>query len=108
MPVVVVRHVVPVDDLHATQLLDLINAFEARHEQPEREALLRTQRLAVHAVGDHAVVHRLGERNADEPLTSSAPSATIHDAPFLTPASLSNSDSGTPVHSAQLVNPWVS
>ena len=44
----------------------------------------------------------------DEPFTSSAPSATIHDAPFCTPASLSSSESGTPVHSAQLVNPCVS
>ena len=61
---VVIRHVVAIDDLDAPQVLDLIDAFEAGHQQPQREALLRTERLAVHAVGNQAVVHRLAERDA--------------------------------------------
>src|SRR5580693_2917822 len=40
----------------------------------------------------------------DAPFTSSAPSATIQDAALCTPASLSSRDSGTPVHSAQLLH----
>jgi hypothetical protein len=41
----------------------------------------------------------------DAPFTSSDPSATNHDAPLFRPHSLSSKESGTPVHSAQLVIP---
>src|SRR5262245_65706272 len=44
----------------------------------------------------------------DAPFTSSAPSATNHDAPPFSPHSLSSVERSTPVHSAQLVIPCVS
>ena len=53
-----------VHDLDSPQIFDLINSFEAGNHEPQGKALLRAQRLAVHAIAHHTVVHRLGERNA--------------------------------------------
>ena len=64
MPEVVVVHVVPVHHLDPPQPLGVKDAFEAGDHQPQRKPLLRPHRLAVHAVGDDAVVHRLGNRHA--------------------------------------------
>ena len=64
MSEVVVVHVVAVDHLDAPQPLGVEDAFEAGHHQPHREPLLRPHRLAIHAVGDDAVFHRLGHRHA--------------------------------------------
>ena len=64
MPEVVVVHVVAVDHLDSPQPLGVEDPFEAGHHQPHRKPLLRPHRLAVHAVGHDAVVHRLGNRHA--------------------------------------------
>src|SRR5258705_11750318 len=47
MAVVVVGHVVAIDDLDPAQIFRLIDAFEAGHDPPERGPLLRTHRLAL-------------------------------------------------------------
>ena len=47
-----------------SQPLDVHVAFKARHDQPQRIALLRTDRLAVLAVGEKAILHRLFNGNA--------------------------------------------
>ena len=52
-----------VADLEAAQPLHPDIAFPARHHKPHRIALLGTQHLAVHAIGDQAIVERLGERD---------------------------------------------
>ena len=64
MAEVVVVHVVPIDDLDALQPLGVKDPFEAGNHQPQRKSVLRPHGLAVHAVGDDAVVHRLGDRHA--------------------------------------------
>ena len=64
MPEVVVVHVIPVDDLDAPQILGVEDSLEAGDHQAQRKPLLRPHGLAVHAVGDHAVVHRLGDGHA--------------------------------------------
>src|SRR5437867_2564751 len=61
---VVVVHVVPVDQLDSTQILRREDAFEAGNHQPQREPLLGPQRLAVHAVAHETVVHGLRQRHA--------------------------------------------
>ena len=48
-----------VADLEAAQPLDPDIAFPARHHEPRRIALLGPQHLAVHAIGDEAIVERL-------------------------------------------------
>ncbi len=52
-----------VADLDAAQPLHPHIAFPARHDEPQRIAVLRPQHLAVHAIGDQAIVERLGERD---------------------------------------------
>ncbi len=64
MPVVVVVHVVAVHHLDSPQPLRVKDAFEAGNHQPQRKPVLRPHGLAVHAVGDDAVVHRLGNGHA--------------------------------------------
>ena len=64
MPVVVVVHVVPIDDLDSPQILRVKDSFEAGDHQPQRKPVLGPHGLAVHAVGHDAVVHRLGDRHA--------------------------------------------
>src|SRR6266566_6847947 len=64
MPEVVVVHVIPVDDLDAPQILGVEDSLEAGRDQARRKPLLRPQGLAVHAVGDQAVVHRFGDGHA--------------------------------------------
>jgi hypothetical protein len=64
MPVVVVVHVIPVDQFDPTQILRIKNAFEAGREQPQRKTLLRPHWLAVHAVAQKAIVHGPGDRHA--------------------------------------------
>src|SRR5262249_40592076 len=63
VPVLVIVDVVLVDDLDAPQILRVEDAFEAGNHQAQRKPLLRTTRLAVHAVGHYAVVHGLRHRN---------------------------------------------
>src|SRR5262249_41681646 len=50
-------------DLEATQPLDPDVALPARNDEAHRIPLLRTQHLAVHAVGYDAVVERLAYRD---------------------------------------------
>src|SRR5215467_14518262 len=64
MPEVVVVHVIPVDDLDAPQILGVENSLEAGGNQAQRKTVLRPHGLAVHAVGDDAVVHRFGDGHA--------------------------------------------
>ncbi len=64
MAKVVVVHVVAVNQLDALQPLGVEDPFEARNHQAQGESVLRPHRLAVHAVGDHAIVHCLGDRHA--------------------------------------------
>src|SRR5215471_2550462 len=64
MPVVVVVHVIPVDDLDTPQILGVEDSLEAGREQPQRKTVLRPHGLAVHAVGDDAVVHGFGDGHA--------------------------------------------
>src|SRR5205807_3960327 len=64
MPEVVVVHVIAVDDLDAPQILGVEDSLEAGGNYAHRKTLLRTQSLAVHAVGDDAVVHRFGDGHA--------------------------------------------
>src|SRR5262245_6728501 len=64
IPEVVVVHVIFVDDLDAPQILGVEDSLEARGDQAHWKPLLRPQGLAVHAVGDEAVVHRFGDRHA--------------------------------------------
>ncbi len=64
MPVVVVVHVVTINDLDSPQILGVKDSLEAGDHQPQRKPLLGPQVLAVHAVGQQAVVHRLGDRHA--------------------------------------------
>src|SRR5215813_2972148 len=64
MPEVVVVHVIPVDDLDAPQILGMEDSLKAGGDQPHRKPILRTQGLAVHAVGDDAVVHRFSNGHA--------------------------------------------
>src|SRR6185369_15436855 len=52
-----------VADLDAAQPLDPHIAFPTGHDEANGIALLRTQHFAVHAIGDDAIVERLGERN---------------------------------------------
>ena len=58
------RHVGPVHELDAAQPLDVDVALPARNDEPQGVAVLRAQRLAVLAVGDQDVVHRLRHRDA--------------------------------------------
>ncbi len=51
-----------VADLDAAQPLHPDVAFPARHHEAHRIALLRPQHLAVHAIGDEAIVERLVQR----------------------------------------------
>ena len=95
----VVVHVVPVDDLDAPQILGVENPFEAGNHQPQRKSVLGPHGLAVHPVGDEAVVHRLGDGHArralhflrpfrDEPLCGAFQAALLeqrrkeHAGPF--------------------------
>src|SRR6266478_8379002 len=64
MPEVVVVHVIPVDDLDAPQILGVEDSLEAGGDYAHWKPLLRPQGLAVHAVGDQAVVHRFGDGHA--------------------------------------------
>src|SRR5215831_18032252 len=64
MPEVVVVHVIPVDDLDAPQILGVEDSLEAGRDYAHWKPLLRPQGLAVHAVGDQAVVHRFGDGHA--------------------------------------------
>src|SRR5262249_47623939 len=64
MSVVVIGYVELVDDLNSPQILSLINSLETGNDQPQREALLRTHWLAIHAVAHQTIVHRLADRNA--------------------------------------------
>src|SRR5947208_2328192 len=64
MPEVVVVHVIPVDDLDAPQILGVEDSLEAGGDYAHWKPLLRPQGLAVHAVGDQAVVHRFGDGQA--------------------------------------------
>src|SRR5262245_37547140 len=64
MPEVVVVHVIPVDDLDAPQILGVEDSLEAGGDQAYRKPILRPQGLAVHAVGDQAVVHCFGDGHA--------------------------------------------
>ena len=64
MTEVVVVHVVAVDHLDSPQPLGVKDAFEAGNHQPYRKPLLRPHGLAVHAIGDDAVFHRLGDGHA--------------------------------------------
>src|SRR6266850_1104260 len=64
MPEVVVVHVILVDDLDAPQILGVEDSLEAWGDQAHWKPLLRPQGLAVHAVGDQAVVHRFGDGHA--------------------------------------------
>ena len=52
-----------VDHLDPPQVLDLMDPFEARHHQAQWIALLRTQRLAIHAIAHETVVESFCERN---------------------------------------------
>src|SRR6266550_3272309 len=64
MSEVVVVHVIPVDDLDAPQIFGVEDALEAGGDYAHWKPLLRPQGLAVHAVGDQAVVHRFGDGHA--------------------------------------------
>src|SRR5262244_1741087 len=64
MPEVVVVHVIPVDDLDAPQILGVEDSLEAGGDYAHWKPLLRPQGLAVHAVGNQAVVHRFGDGHA--------------------------------------------
>src|SRR3984893_16614262 len=64
MPVVAVVHVIAVDDLDASQKLGVEDSLEAGSHQAQRKTVLRPHGLADHAVGDDAVVHRLGDGHA--------------------------------------------
>src|SRR5215468_3266821 len=64
MPEVVVVHVIPVNDLDAPQILGVEDSLEAGGDYAHWKPLLRPQGLAVHAVGDQAVVHRFGDGHA--------------------------------------------
>src|SRR6185369_6202539 len=61
-------HVGFVHHLDATQPFDIDVAFPARNDEPQRVAISRAGRLAVLAVGDQDVVHRL--RHGDAALVS--------------------------------------
>ena len=58
------RQVGLVDDLDASQPLDVVDALEARHDEAQREAVVRTHRLAILRVGHDHIVQRLGQRYA--------------------------------------------
>ena len=58
------RHVRAVHEREAAQPFDVDVALPAWHDEPERIAVVRAQRLAVLAVGDHYVVHRLRQGQA--------------------------------------------
>src|SRR6266850_2178738 len=64
MPEVVVVHVILLDDLDAPQILGVEDSLEAGGYYTHWKPLLRPQGLAVHAVGDQAVVHRFGDGHA--------------------------------------------
>ena len=64
MSAVVVVHVIAVDDLDAPQIFGVEDALEAGGHQAKRKTVLRPHGLAVHAIGDQAVVHRLGDGHA--------------------------------------------
>src|SRR6476469_3375230 len=64
MAEVVVVHVIPVDDLDAPQIFGVEDSLEAGGNDAHWKPLLRPQGLAVHAVGDQAVVHRFGDGHA--------------------------------------------
>ena len=81
------------------------------HRRPYRlESRMRENRLSGLMRGGKQTVIGLVPLNPSLPAysTRQPAAATIQDAAFCTPASLSSKDSGTPVHSAQLVSPWVS
>src|SRR6266571_4617995 len=64
MPEFVVVHVKPVDELDAPQKLGVVDALESGNHDAHWKPLLWPQGLAVHAVGDDAVVHRFFDGNA--------------------------------------------
>src|SRR6202521_531670 len=57
-------HVGLFDELDLAQPFDVIDAFPAGNEEPDRIALLRSQRLAILAVRDQDVIHRFFDRDA--------------------------------------------
>src|SRR5471032_464 len=64
MSVVVIVQIIPVDDLDAPQPLGVKDSLVAGGHQTQRITVLGPHGLAVHAVGDEAVVHRLGDGHA--------------------------------------------
>ena len=53
-----------VDDFDSPEPLDVVNALEARNDQTQRKAVVRTDRLAVLTVRDEHIVQRFGQRDA--------------------------------------------
>ena len=54
------REIRLVDDLKAPQPLHVIDAFEARDDQAQREAVIRTYRFAILSVCHQHIVERFG------------------------------------------------
>src|SRR5580704_8131473 len=100
-------HVRLVHDLDMSQILHAERGFPAGDDEPNRVPLLNAQRLAILAVGHDHVLHGLRQRKGVSKLASVSPSETSQLAPLCTPASFNNTESGTPLHSLQLVIPWM-
>src|SRR3984893_14069676 len=59
MSVIVVGHIVLVHHLDSPQILDVMNSFIAKHDQPKCEALVGTLMVYILTVANQAIVHDL-------------------------------------------------
>jgi hypothetical protein len=108
----VVHRLVPrvvglIDHLDVLEIFHAEGRFPAGRDHADREALLDAERIAVLRIGDEGVVHGLAIGMVWLKLQASPPSLTSHVPVDLTPTSFISTDSGTPVHSLQLVIPWM-
>jgi len=94
-----------VHHLDMAQVLHAEGRFEAGDEQPYRVTLLDTQRLAILAIGHENVVQGLSQRKGVRKLARVRAFRNQPARLFFRPTSFNNTESGTPVHSLQLLMP---